>query len=117
MKKSEINQILLYAQAVDNRNITDAMIDAWHDVIGELEFDVARAAIIEARKAENIAWIEPRHIMKYARPILDRQTVEAQREERLNELNNATSSPMPKCKHGKGLLYCVPCCAVVKVKR
>jgi hypothetical protein len=117
MNKLEVNQILEYAQNFDNRKITDGMVDAWHEVLNGIPFEIARAAVVEAFKDDSLKWLEPKHVYRFARPMLDRANVEAQREERLNELNNVTSSPMPKCKHGKGLLYCVPCCAVVKVKR
>ena len=113
MNAAEVNQLLEYAQALDNRKITPVMIQAWLDVLGSLDFETARLATIEARKAETITWLEPKHVLKYARPFLERRQVETERAATLQEIQNRTSSAMPKCKHGLGLLYCLPCCKSV----
>lgn len=113
MTKKEINLLLEYAQNFDNRKITDGMVDAWQEVLGGLSFEVARAAVVEAFKSEDVKWLEPKHVYRYARPLIERQRVIEDRVKTIAEMQSASSSPMPKCQHGVGLLYCVPCCKTV----
>jgi hypothetical protein len=43
--KSETAQLLMWAQGVDNRTITEATVSVWHDAVGEYEFDDAIQAL------------------------------------------------------------------------
>jgi hypothetical protein len=43
--KSETAQLLMWAQGVDNRTITEATVAVWHDAVGEYEFDDAIHAL------------------------------------------------------------------------
>ena len=117
MNKLEIDQLLTYAQNFDNRKITDGMVDAWAEVLGDIPFEIARQAVVDAFKDETIKWLEPKHIYRHAKPLMERKRVEQDRAKIYTEMNAAQSSPMPQCAHGKGLLYCLPCCTNVKTAR
>lgn len=117
MNKPEVMQLLAYAQNFDNRKITDGMVDAWAEVLSAIPFDFGRQAVVEAFKDETVKWLEPKHVFKYAKPLMDRKRVEEDRAKTLQEMAERTSSPMPKCKHGLGLLWCVPCCKSVAGSR
>ena len=94
--------------AVDGRHLEIEKIKAWHNVIGSMPLDIAQRALRMARQDERIGYIEPKHIIgkaKEAAEAMDRQEErkKAQPEVKLGQ-------PMPTCIHGKGLLYCDPCC-------
>lgn len=112
MNLNEVNQILAYVQNFDNRKITDAMVEAWHDLLRDMPFEFARQGVIEALKADEVKWLEPRHIFKFTKPLVDRDLARQKQEAAMQEAEQAkqTSTPAPKCGHGFRLVDCLTCC-------
>lgn len=110
MKKTDTATVLEFLSLTDNRKITEDRIFAWHDAIGHLDFDIARAAVTEAVRDDSISWVEPKHILAKARVVIDRIEIEKRRNAAPTE--RAGGEAMPVCEHGLGLLYCLPCCRV-----
>ena len=108
MKKVDTASVLEFLSLTDNRKITDDRILAWHDVIGHLDFEVARLAVAEAVRDDSISWVEPKHILAKARLVADRLEYEKRKSQPLPE--RKAGDAMPVCEHNIGLLYCVPCC-------
>lgn len=106
MQRTETTEILRQIAAIDNRKVSEEAIQAWHAVIGAIPFDIAKEALKLAQQDATIKYLEPRHIVGWAREAafrLDRQKpkVEEQR----------VGSPQPTCRdHGKPILSCDPCC-------
>lgn len=112
MKKTDTATVLEFLSLTDNRKITEEKILAWHQAIGHLDFDVAREAVNAAVRDDSISWVEPKHILAKARVIKDRIEHDIKRATPFK--SSWAGSPMPQCEHGKGLLYCQPCCAKVR---
>jgi hypothetical protein len=110
MTKTELKELMEYLSAIDNRQLTPERLQVWFDLIGYLEFDLAKEATILANREASITYLEPKHIIAFAGKIKDRRKTEENREKSLNYSEERKSSPMPKCAHGKGLLLCDPCC-------
>lgn len=112
MLKSEVNQLLEYAQNFDNRKITDGMLAAWAEVLSAVPFEIARESVVKAFQAEDVKWLEPKHVLRYARPAMDRAKAlaESEAEQRASEQAKKESTPPPKCGHGLRLVDCGPCC-------
>jgi len=72
MLKSQTAELLAIAAAVDNRKPTPAMLSAWHDVVGDVEYEDARAALVSHRKNSPGVYLEPGHIVKEIRQALYR---------------------------------------------
>jgi hypothetical protein len=54
--KSETAQLLMWAQGVDNRTITEATVAVWHDAVGEYEFaDAIQALRVHIRDVPRMA--------------------------------------------------------------
>lgn len=110
MTKTELGELMDYLSAIDNRQITAEKLQVWFDLVGYLDFNDAKAAVIEAQREESISYVEPKHVIAYAQKIKDRRKTDENRERALNIEPTKEGSPMPKCAHGKGLLLCDPCC-------
>lgn len=112
MNKLEVNQLLEYAQNFDNRKITDGMLTAWAEVLSGVPFEIARESVVKAFQADDVKWLEPKHVFRYARPAMDRAKALAQSEAEAEESrrNKEASTPPPLCGHGKRLVDCGPCC-------
>ena len=106
MNITETKQLLESISALDNRKVTPETIDAWHSVIGQIPFDIAKEALKLAQQDASIKYLEPRHVFGWAKEAafrLDRQKPKVE-EERVG-------SPQSRCKgHGKPILSCDPCC-------
>lgn len=110
MQKTETAELIEFLSLVDGRKISSEKILAWHEVLGFLEYPVAKQAVIEAQRDSAIQYIEPKHILGKAKSIQDRKKSEEQRAEQFKEKPLTFGSRMPKCQHGIGLLTCDPCC-------
>ena len=108
MNKTEIGELLLAVSAIDNRKITQQTVDGWTDILRHIPLDIALEAHRMARKNESIGYLEPKHIISFAKEAayaLDRAKPKV-------EEKPLASFPMPKCRdHGKGILSCDPCAA------
>ena len=110
MQKTETAELIEFLSLVDGRKITTEKIMAWHELIGFLDYPVAKQAVLEAQRDSGIQYIEPKHILGKAKAIKDKAKAEAAREEQFKEKPLTFGSRMPKCHHGIGLLLCDPCC-------
>lgn len=106
MKLSETQQLLKEISAVDKRQLDQATVQMWHAILGHIPLDIAREAHLMARRDDRIAYLEPKHIIAWAKEAafkLDRQKPHAEEEIK-------RGSPEPTCKHNKKLLSCSFCC-------
>lgn len=92
--------------AVDGRKLTPETVATWQGILGSMPLDVAREAHKMARRDDRVNYLEPKHIVSWAREAafkLDREKPKAE--------EKVEGSPMPICKaHNKGILTCDPCC-------
>lgn len=61
MTRGDVARLLAYIAAFDRRTLGDADVLAWHDVLGDLDFEAARAAV-RTWYTEHDGWIMPAHI-------------------------------------------------------
>lgn len=108
MTKTELKELMEYLSAIDNRQLTAEKLQVWFDLIGYLNFDDAKAAVIEAQRDPSISYVEAKHVIAYASRIKDKRKTEEARA--TSYVEERTWSPQPKCAHGIGLLSCDPCC-------
>ena len=62
MEKSQTAELLTIAAAVDPIAVTRLTVEAWHEVIGHLEYDAAREALREHRRT-SAEGVRPAHIL------------------------------------------------------
>jgi len=106
MNKAETKTLLDAVSAIDNRKITQPLLDGWYDILKQIPIDIALEAHRMARKNDGISYLEPKHIVSYAREAafqLDREKPK-EKEEVLR------GDPMPNCQHDKPIFNCKPCC-------
>ena len=105
MKLSETTLLLRQIATLDNRKVNDEVIAAWHDVIGQLPFDIAKEALRLAQQDSTVKYLEPRHIISWSKEASFRMNREMP-----EDLLVTASDPAPVCEHGKSLPLCLPCC-------
>jgi hypothetical protein len=117
MEAVDTASILEFLSLTDNRKISEDKILAWHQLIGHLEFDVAREAAHLAKQDDRIDWVEPKHILAKARVVTDRLETEARRLKQLTRPEPTFGSPIPLCQHGERVVFCQPCCVELAKKK
>jgi hypothetical protein len=112
MNLTETQTLLREISAVDKRQIDQATTQMWFQILGHIPLDIAREAHILARKDDRIPYLEPKHIIAWAREAafrLDRK------EKKIEAPVN--TSPEPVCKaHQKKIMSCAECCKVMAEK-
>jgi hypothetical protein len=107
MNKTETKKILDIISAIDNRKLDEGVALAWHAVLNHIPLDIAKQAHILARRDERVNYLEPRHIVSWAKEAafkLDRQKAQPEQEPTHRDEE-------PVCKaHNKTLLTCKHCC-------
>lgn len=113
MKTSETQEILRQVAVVDNRKVTAETLEAWHNIIGRIPFDIAKEALLLAQQDATIKYLEPRHIVGWAKEAAFR-------------LDRAKPKPaegeyqkveQPTCKaHAKEIMSCRHCCKLMAEK-
>ena len=107
MNKAETGELLVAVAAIDNRKITQQMIDGWAEILKHIPYDVALEAHRMARKSDQVQYLEPKHIISFAKEAafaLDRLKPKAAEPE-------VKGDPQPTCRtHSKPIMSCDPCC-------
>lgn len=68
MNIKETGMILAFVSLIDNRQVSDEAIMAWHELLMELEFEDAKKAVTNHFK-ESTEYIRPAHIINGARVV------------------------------------------------
>jgi len=116
MNITESTQIVDFVAATKGTEPTEKTYLAWHMVLEGLSFDLARTAALRALQDTSLNFVDPKSILAKAAQILEEAKTEERRQRAMQEIEPVNSVPMPKCKHGKGLLYCDPCCHEEAIK-
>ena len=107
MNKIETKSILDTIAAIDNRKVTPEVIEAWHSVIGQIPFEIAKEALKLAQQDASIKYLEPRHIFGWAKEAAFRLDKNKMPE----DVKQTGFAPQPTCRdHNKPILSCKPCC-------
>jgi len=110
MNLTETQTLLREISAVDKRQIDQATTQMWFQILGHIPLDIAREAHILARKDDRIPYLEPKHIVAWAREAafrLDRKEQKAQEQP-------VDVAKEPVCKaHQKKIMSCADCCKVM----
>lgn len=111
MKKTECAELLQEISAVDSRKVNVETIEAWFNIIGHIPLEIAREALHLARKDDRINYLEPRHIISWAKEAafrLDREQTPT-----ISHMPDSVRQPVCR-KHGLPIMECLPCCDAMK---
>lgn len=107
MNRLETAQLLKEIAVIDNRKVTEELIDGWHAIIKHIPFEIGQESHRLARRNPSVTYLEPKHIALYAQEAafsLDRQKPKPQDERPID------IAPQPTCReHGKKIMSCDPC--------
>lgn len=106
MKTTETQEILRQVAVVDNRKVTPETLEAWHNIIGRIPFDIAKEALRLAQQDATIKYLEPRHIVGWAKEAAFR----LDRDKPKQEAEVFVKVDQPTCKHQIPVMSCNPCC-------
>jgi hypothetical protein len=112
MNRLETTELLRQISAVDNRKVNEDTVNAWQSILGHIPFEIAKEALVLARKDDRITYLEPRHVISWAKEAAFRLDREQNKTEVEEPKGNFVAQP--NCKHGTRLLECLPCCRELK---
>lgn len=94
MLKSETAQLLGKAALIDNRTVDAATVEAWHEVIGHIDYDVALAALTIHRRTSS-DYLVPAHITANLRKAREQRALETSRMRALDPPKPQPRTKMP----------------------
>lgn len=111
MNRRDTERIVRKVAVLDNRQVDDTVIDAWHEIIRHIDYTVAERALLKARQDANINWLEPKHVVAKARDAIIELNDEAHKLAREAE-EEGRADPEPICRdHRQRITSCKACCA------
>jgi hypothetical protein len=109
MNKTDTERLVRKAAVLDNRVVNDAVIDAWHEIVGDLSYRVAERSLLKARQDPSVTYLEPKHILAKVRDVIAEFNAEERDLARQAELEGR-ADPEPLCSaHGTRITTCQPC--------
>jgi hypothetical protein len=106
MNKMETKELLDKIARIDNRKLTPELVEAWHEIVAHIPFDIAQEALKLAQQDSSIKYLEPRHIVGWAKEAAFRLDRNKPKDEPI-----INGDPMPVCReHNTPILACDPCC-------
>ena len=113
MNLNETKAILKEVAVIDNRKLDEAVALAWHAIIGQMNFDVAKQALVLARQDASISYLEPKHIVQWGKEASHRLS----RNQSPEDIQPKEIAREPLCRaHGSKILSCDECCQRVMEK-
>lgn len=110
MNLNETKLLLKEIAVIDNRKLSEEVAEAWQSIISFMPFEIAREALKLARKDATINWLEPKHIVGWAKEAAFR----LDRDKPL-PAEPSTFAPQPTCReHNEKIISCAPCCKRIK---
>lgn len=112
MNLNETKSILKDVALIDNRKLDEAVAMAWHAVIGRMDFEVAKQALILARQDPSINYLEPKHLVQWGKEASHRM-----QRDRTTPSEALEGIPEPLCAaHRLMITSCRACCHRVAQK-
>jgi hypothetical protein len=120
MDKIEVAKLLTRASAVDNRILSEATVEAWHELLWSVDYELAVLAVNEHFKTST-DYLLPVHIVQGVKVQRDRRDRQARVEaakaidmdaERLRRELEFVEPP--KCEHGHNIARCLTCIRKMK---
>lgn len=68
MDKSQAGMLLAYVRSIQGGEVTRLDIEAWHDVLGHLDYEDARVAA-RAHAVESVEYMKPAHIIQRVKQV------------------------------------------------
>jgi hypothetical protein len=108
MNMAEAKSLLEEVSVVDNRKLSAELVQAWHKIIGHVDYKVAERALVLARRDAAVTYLEPKHIVAKV-PYAIAELNDEQRD-RESEEKGWKSEPIPVCRHhNETITKCQPC--------
>lgn len=75
MNKVECSELLTLASVVDSRIVATETVNVWHEAIGHVDYDVAKAALTLHRQ-ESTEYLMPAHIIRLSYRVKEKRAVD-----------------------------------------
>ena len=95
MLKSETAQLLGKAALIDNRKVDAATVEAWHEIIGHIDYQTALAALT-IHRANSAEYLQPAHIIANISKARNQRALEASRNRALDPPRPSPRTKMPE---------------------
>ena len=106
--------LLTLVSALDQRKISDDVVESWSRILGGVNPVFARVAVEEHFATKPDVYLSVGHVVAGAKRVAEREGSSSDSESRRLEESSWRSDPIPVCRdHGLAIVRCDDCCAVL----
>lgn len=111
MNRLETEALLAFVSTLDQRVVSEDVVESWHRILGEVAPVAARQAVEEHFATKPDTYLKVGHVLQGAKKISEKKAELSSSEQRALEEANWEGSPQPVCKeHSELITRCDPCC-------
>jgi hypothetical protein len=114
MNRLETEALLAFVSTLDQRVVSEDVVESWHRILAEVAPVAAREAVEEHFANKPDTYLKVGHVLQGAKRIREKKAELSFSGQRALEEASWKSSPQPVCReHSLPITHCDPCCAVL----
>lgn len=114
MNKLETEALLAFISTLDQRIVSEDVVESWHRFLENVSPYAAKQAVEEHFAAKPDTYIKVGHVLQGAKKFMERQAELSQSKQRELEESEWIGDPQPVCKeHSLKILECDTCCDAI----
>jgi hypothetical protein len=118
MNQLEVKALLTLVSTLDQRIVSEAVVESWSSLLQEVKPQHAREAVEEHFREKPDTYLNVGHVVKGSKKFAERDAEKVVSLERGMDESGWRSDPQPVCReHDTLITYCYPCCDVLAEKQ
>lgn len=114
MNRLETEALLAFISTLDQRIVSEDVVESWHRILAETKPVAARQAVEEHFATKPDTYLKVGHVLQGAKKVSEYKAALSSSEQRALEESNWVTSPQPVCKeHSELITKCDPCIDVL----
>jgi hypothetical protein len=116
--KLQVKALLTLVSTLDQRKISDDVVESWASLLADVKPQHAREAVEEHFREKPDTYLNVGHVVKGAKRFAERDAEKLLMLERGSDESGWRSDPQPVCReHEMPITSCYPCCDVLAEKQ
>lgn len=117
MNRLETEALLVFISTLDQRVVTEDVVESWHRILADTKPVAARQAVEEHFATKPDTYLKVGHVLQGAKKVSEYKAALSSSEQRALEESTWVSSPQPVCKeHSQLITKCDPCCDLLSAQ-
>jgi len=114
MNRLETEALLAFVSTLDQRIVSEDVVESWSRILSQVAPAAARQAVEEHFATRPDTYLKVGHVLQGAKKVAERKAELSSSQGRALEESGWRSDPQPRCReHDELITRCIPCCDVL----